>query len=99
MHQVQHVANGAKDSDTKNMKTEILKLIPEMYLPDTGAEGIIKKVAAAYFRDDPHPETSKIWRGLNNPITTRLLCPAKYIEQLKKDPEGYVGWPDCHISV
>ena len=70
------------------MKVDILKLIPENYLPDTGAEGVVRKVAASYI-DSPTPESSKIWRGFNNGITARLLCPAKYIEQFKRDPDVY----------
>jgi len=70
------------------MKTNILGLIPEMYLPDTSTEGIIRKVTASYI-NLPSPETTKDWRGFNNTITARLLCPAKYVEQFKGDPEGY----------
>jgi len=86
--QVQRAANGAKDSDTKRMKTDILDLIPEKYLPETGGEGIVRKVAASYI-ESQSPGTSKVWRGFNNAITARLLCPAKYIEQFKGDPDGY----------
>lgn len=71
------------------MKTDILGLIPEKYLPDTSAEGIVRRVAASYI-DSPSPGTSKVWRGFNNTITARLLCPAKYLEQFKGNPEGYV---------
>jgi hypothetical protein len=70
------------------MKVDILKLIPEKYLLDTGAEGVIRKVAALYI-GNPAPESSKIWRGFNNGITAWLLCPAKYIEQFKRDPKVY----------
>jgi len=70
------------------MKTNILGLIPEMYLPDTSTKGIVRKVAALYI-NLPSPETTKVWRGFNNTITACLLCPAKYIGQLKGDPEGY----------
>lgn len=71
------------------MKTDILGLIPEKYLPDTSGGGVVRKVAASYI-DSPHPEASKVWRGFNNAITARLLCPAKHIEKFKRDPEGYV---------
>ena len=75
------------------MKTKILDLIPEKYLPDTGAEGVVRKVAASYI-ETPSPWTSKVWRGFNNIITARLLCPAKYLGRFKGDPEGYVGCLD-----
>lgn len=71
------------------MKTNILWLIPEKYLPDTYGGGVIRKVAASYI-DSPHPKASKVWRGFNNAITTCLLCPAKHIEKFKRDPKGYV---------
>jgi len=29
------------------MKTDILNLIPEKYLPDTGAEGVVRKVLSS----------------------------------------------------
>lgn len=81
------------------MKTDILKLIPEKYLPDTVIEGIVRKVATSYIDRDliACPETSKVWRGFNNTITARLLCPAKHIEQFKRDPEGYAGCFSHHI--
>ena len=81
------------------MKTDILKLIPEKYLPDTVIEGIVRKVATSYIDHDliTCPETSKVWRGFNNTITARLLCPAKHIEQFKRDPEGYTGCFSHHI--
>lgn len=72
------------------MKVNILKLIPEKYLPDTGAEGVVRKVAASYISIHS-PEDKKAWRGFNNVVTSRLLCPAKYIDQFKRDPEVYVG--------
>jgi len=73
------------------MKTNVLNLIPEKYLPDTGVSGaIVRKVAASYI-DITKPELSKEWRGFNHGITARLLCPAKYIERFKRDPEGYTG--------
>lgn len=73
------------------MKTNILRLVPEKYLPDAIVDNtIIRKVAASYI-DLPTPEASKAWRGFNHTVTARLLCPAKYIEQFKRDPEGYVG--------
>ena len=71
------------------MKTGILNLIPEKYLPDTSVEGVVRKVATSYI-NIPCPEASKVWRGFNHTITARLLCPAKHIEQFKADPEGYV---------
>ena len=76
------------------MKHDILGLIPEEYLPSADAqlEGI-RRVATAYI-DSPNPEGEKIWRGLNNVVTARLLCPAKYLEEFKRDPEGYV----THLS-
>lgn len=71
------------------MKTNILGLIPQEYLPDTGAEStVIRKVAASYV-DLPSPESSKLWRGFNHIITTHLLCPAKHLEQFKRDPAQY----------
>ena len=80
------------------MKTNILGLIPEMYLPDTGTEGIVRKVAASYI-NLPSPETTKVWRGFNNTITARLLCPAKYIERFKGDPKGYAQCLSYRIFV
>ena len=81
------------------MKTNILNLIPEKYLPDTGVGGaVVQKVAASYI-NITKPELSKEWRGLNHGITARLLCPAKYIEQFKRDPEGYVGHLAVHFWI
>lgn len=88
LHQIQHVANGAKDWDTKHMKTDILSLIPEKCLPDTDANGtVVRKVAASYINIS-HPERFKDWRGFNHIVTARLLCPAKYVEQFRRDPRG-----------
>lgn len=79
------------------MKTDILNLIPEKYLPDTGVNtAIARKVAASYINITP-PEVSKVWRGFNHVITARLLCPRKHVEQFKRDPEGYAGHLDRHI--
>jgi len=80
------------------MKTNVLNLIPEKYLPDAGAEGTVRKVAASYI-DDPSPEISKAWRGFNHDITGRLLCPAKYIEQFKADPKKCVATFGHHVHI
>ena len=65
------------------------------------AEGIVRKVAASYI-DAASPGTSKVWRGFNNTITARLLCPAKYLERFKGDPEGYMqcfGYRTCVLMI
>jgi hypothetical protein len=81
------------------MKTDVLDLIPEKYLPDTGVNSVaVRKVAASYI-DLAKPEGSKDWRGFNHEVTTRLLCPAKHIEQFKRDPEGYAGCLICRIHI
>ena len=81
------------------MKTDILMLIPEKYLPDTGTSDAIVRRVATSFIEIAEPQASKIWRGFNHVVTARLLCPAKYIEQFKRDPEGYVGCPVCRICI
>jgi len=60
-------------------------MIPEEYLPDLDVPGV-RKVASAYV-PFKNPEASKYWRGFNNVVTTRLLCPARYLEKYKDDPE------------
>lgn len=81
------------------MKTNILNLIPEKCLPDDGVSGgVVRRIAASYI-DVSSPEMSKVWRGFNHVVTARLLCPAKYIEQFKRDPEGYVGCLVCCIDI
>lgn len=88
-YQIQHVANGAKDADTKNMKAEILDLIPEMYLPTLENEDAsVRRVATSYV--DPGAEGLKEWRGFNHVLTARLLCPKIHIERFKRDPKQYV---------
>ena len=75
------------------MKAQIIHMIPEEYLPDTGVPGV-RKVASAYV-PFKNPEVSKFWRGFNSVVTTRLLCPARYLWRYKDDPERYVGY-FCH---
>jgi hypothetical protein len=79
------VADKGRETDTKNLKLQILNMMPEEYLPDIGVAGV-KKVASAYVPVN-HPEESKYWRGFNNVVTTRALCPARYLERYKGDPE------------
>lgn len=83
----------------KHMKNEVLRLIPEKYLPDTVVDSVIVKKVATTYVDLTHPEASKVWRGFNHAVTTCLLCPVKHIEQFKRDPDGYVGCLICHIHI
>jgi len=81
------------------MKTDILNLIPEKYLPDADiGSAVVRKVASSYI-DIAKPEESKDWRGFNHGITARLLCPARYIDQFKRDAEAYVRCLICCICV
>ena len=83
----------------KSMKTNILNLIPKKYLPDTGVSGMVVQKVATLYINIMKPELLKEWRGLNHGITTHLLCPAKYIEQFKRDPEGYMGHLTVHVWI
>ena len=97
--QIQHVANGAKDWDTKHMKTDILNLIPEKYLPDADiGSAVVRKVASSYI-DIAKPEESKDWRGFNHGITACLLCPTWYIDQFKRDAEVYARCLIHHVHI
>lgn len=88
-HQIQKKANGGKDSDCKDIKRQIIHLIPPEYLPNSGDNGPLQNVPSAHIKFR-NPEMHKAWRGFDNPITTRLLCPVNYLEMMKADPEGCV---------
>ena len=85
--QVQIKANGGKDSDSKNMKRDVLELIPKEYLPNPGGDGLLQNVPRAH-TSFQNPEMHKTWRGFENPLTSRLLCPVNYLRRMKEDPEG-----------
>jgi hypothetical protein len=72
-------ANSAKDTDTKDMKRLVLTLIPSEYLPEGGI--------SVLYALSPDPETNKAWRGFKNCTTGRLLCPVKYLQRFKDNPE------------
>lgn len=71
------------------MKRDIVDLIPQEYLPDSGGDASLENVPRAHTKYK-RPEMHKAWRGFESPITTRLLCPANHLQRLKEDPEGYV---------
>jgi hypothetical protein len=81
------------------MKTDILNLIPKKYLLDASTGGAMVRRVPASFVEIPEPEASKIWCGFNHVVTTRLLCPAKYIKQFERDPEGYMRCPAYCICI
>jgi hypothetical protein len=85
--QVQDKAGGGKETDCKILKKEVISLIPPEYLPGSGSSGTLQNVPFAHieFKD---PELHKAWRGFENLITTRLLCPVNHLEKMKEDPEG-----------
>ena len=88
-HQVQRKANGGKDTDSKNMKRDVINLIPQEYLPGSGGGGSLQNVPSAHI-GYRNPDMHKAWRGFDNSITSRLLCPVNHLEKMKVDPEGYV---------
>jgi len=70
------------------MKREIINLIPSVYLPNSGNNGPLQNVPSAYI-ESRNADMHKAWRGFDNPITARLLCPVNHLEKMKADPEGY----------
>ena len=76
--QVQKKVGGGKDTDCKNMKRDLIGLIPQEYLPDLGSAHVKYQ----------NPDMHKAWRGFNGPVTAQLLCPANHLEKIKTDPEG-----------
>ena len=87
--QAQSAANKAKQSDTKNIKHNIALLIPPEYLPlDNDGKAAVN---AYQHIDVQSPGATKTWRGWNNPITSRLLCPVEYIVQFKANPDEYAN--------
>jgi hypothetical protein len=82
--QVQSRADEGKHSDTRDMKKYIIGFIPRKLFPD--ADGC----TAGYIRSYTSclsPNTIKSWRGFENILTARLLCPVDYLEAMKADPE------------
>jgi len=73
------------------MKRDVINLIPQEYLPSLSGDGSLQNVASAHI-EYRNPDMHKAWRGFDNPITARLLCPVNHLEKMKVDPEGYVGW-------
>jgi len=71
------------------MKRDIINLIPAEYLPNSGSNDLLQNVPSAHIKSR-NPDMHKAWRGFDNPITARLLCPANHLERMKVDPEGYV---------
>jgi hypothetical protein len=71
------------------MKRDVFDLIPPEYLPDSGGGGALQNVPRAH-TEFKNPEMHKAWRGFENPITSRLLCPANHLQRMKEDPEGCV---------
>ena len=61
------------------MKKHILTLIPLEHLPQDGI--------SVFYSLSPDPEVNKAWRGFNNCITGRLLCPVKHLQTFKENPE------------
>ena len=64
------------------MKKLVLALIPSEYLPQDGI--------SAFYALSPDPELNKAWRGFNNCTTGHLLCPVKYRQMFKENPEEWV---------
>jgi len=87
------VADQAKQSDTKNTKSGIVTLIPSRYFPQD-RDGNMAANAHQYV-NIKDPGKMKSWRGWNNSITARLLCPIDYIDQFNENPDEYVTTPDC----
>lgn len=71
------------------MKSDLIGFISQEYLPDSGGNGFPQNVASVY-TELQNPDMHKAWRGFENPVTARLLCPANYLERMKADPEGCV---------
>ena len=89
------MADNAKQSDTKNIKHAIVTLIPSRYFP-RDRDGNTAANAHRYI-NVKDPGKMKSWRGWNNQITSRLLCPIDYTNQFDANPDEYVQRPTARV--
>jgi hypothetical protein len=66
------------------MKKHVIGFIPRKLFPDVDghAAGGIHSYTTCL-----SPNTIKSWRGFENILTARLMCPVDYLEAMKADPE------------
>jgi hypothetical protein len=83
--QVQKKANKARQSDTKAIKVAIVALIPPMYLPRLAGGNVV--AGLHLLLDVRNPGAIKSWRGWNNLVKARLLCPIDHLTEFDEDPE------------
>ena len=88
-NQVQSIADQAKQSDTKGIKREIISLIPKKYFPPN-ADGSTA-VNIHHHIGVTNPGIHKSWRGWENVVTARLLCPIDSIAEFESDSDEYAA--------
>lgn len=79
--------SSARGDDTKDLKPDILRLIPQKYLLGPANESGEKSIWSTIGSGAEH---SKDTRGFTNNITARLLCPVSHLQAFDANPAEFV---------